>query len=52
MEKNPENGKSEIKKTYFKLPFIGLYSKLTNKKPDQFCKRFCKRLKVKLVFTS
>ena len=36
----------------FKLPFIGLHSKLTQKKVDQLCKRFCKSLKVKLVFTS
>ena len=50
--KSSENAKSEIKIRYFKLPFIGLHSKLMQKKIDQLCKRFCKSLKVKLVFTS
>ena len=47
-----ENAKSEIKVRYFKLPFIGLNSKLTQKKIDQLCKRFCKSLRVILIFTS
>ena len=51
-EKSSENAESEIKIRYFKLPFIGLHSKLMQKKIDQLCKRFCKSLKVKLVFTS
>ena len=50
--KSSENAESEIKIRYFKLPFIGLHSKLMQKKIDQLCKRFCKSLKVKLVFTS
>ena len=51
-EKSSENTESEIKIRYFKLPFIGLHSKLMQKKIDQLCTRFCKSLKVKLVFTS
>ena len=52
-EKSSQNTESEIKIKYFKLLFIGLHSKLMQKKVDQFCKRFCcKSLKVKLVFTS
>ena len=51
-ERSSENTKSEIKIRYFKLPFIRLHLKLTQKKVDQFCKRFCKSLKVKLVFTN
>ena len=50
-EQSSENTESEIKR-YFKLSFIGLHSKLTQKKVDQLCKRFWKSLKVKLVFTS
>ena len=37
---------------YFKLPFIGMYSKVTQNKIEKLCKRFCKSAKVKLVFTS
>ena len=54
--KSSENAESEIKIRYFKPLFIGLHSKLMQKKIDQLCKRFCKRfcksLKIKLVFTS
>ena len=50
--KSSENAESDIKIRYFKLPFIGLHTKLLQKKIDQLCKRFCKSLKVKLVFTS
>ena len=51
-EKSSENTESKIKRGYFKLPFIGLHSKLMQKKIGQLCKRFSKSLKVKLVFTS
>ena len=51
-EKSSQNTESEIKVRYFKLRFIGVHSKLTQKKVDQLCKRFCKNLKVKLDFTS
>ena len=36
---------------YFKLPFIGMYSTVTQNKVEKPCKRFCKNAKVKLVFT-
>ena len=39
----------KIETRYFKLPFIGMYSKVTQNKIERLCKRFCK---VKLVFTS
>ena len=51
-EKSFKNVESEIEIRYFKPPFIGLHSKLMEKKIDQLCKRFCKSLKVKLAFTS
>ena len=41
-----------IEKRYFKLPFIGMYSKATQNKIEKLCKRFGKNVKVKLVFTS
>ena len=41
-----------IETKYFKLPFIGMYSKVTQNKIEKLCKRFCKSAKVKLVFTS
>ena len=50
-EKSSENTESKIKIRFFKLPFIGIYSKQTQKKVDQFCKRFCKNPKVRLIFT-
>ena len=37
-EKSSQNTESEVKIRYFKLPFIGLHSKLTQKKVDQLCK--------------
>ena len=41
-----------IERRYFKLPFIGMYSKVTQNKIEKLCKRFCKNVKVKLVFGS
>ena len=41
-----------IERRYFKLPFIVMYSKVTQNKIEKLCKRFCKNVKVKLVFTS
>ena len=41
-----------IETRYFKLPFIGMYSKVTQNKIEKLCNRFCKSAKVKLVFTS
>ena len=51
-QKSSQTTESEIIIICFKLPFIELHSKLTQKKVDQLCRRFCKSLKVKLVFTS
>ena len=45
-EKSFENAESEIKIRFFKLPFTGLHSILTQKKTDQLFKKFSKRLKV------
>ena len=41
-----------IETRYFKLPFIGMYSKVTQNKIEKLCKRFCKSAKVKLVFAA
>ena len=41
-----------IETRYFNLPFIGMYSKVTQNKIEKLCKRFCKSAKVRLVFTS
>ena len=41
-----------IETKYFQLPFIGMYSKVTQNKIEKLCKRLCKNVKVKLVFTS
>ena len=41
-----------IEMKYFKLPFIGMYSKVTQTKIEKLCKRFCKNVKVKFIFTS
>ena len=40
-----------IETRYFKLPFIRMYSKVTQNKIEKLCKRSCKSAKVKLVFT-
>ena len=37
-----------IETRYFKLPFIGMYSKVTQNKIEKLCKRFCESPKVKL----
>ena len=41
-----------IKTRYFKLPFIEMYSEVTQNKIEKLCKRFCKNAKFRLVFTS
>ena len=54
----PSNQKSrnvndENNTRYFKLPFIGRYSRITELKLRQLLKRFCEAdLNIKLVFTS
>ena len=37
---------------YFKLPYIGNFSKVTECKIRNLCKRLCKDLNIKLVFSS
>ena len=52
---NTENVSGEtpnIKTRHFKLPFISIYSKVTQNKIEKLCKIFCKNAKVKLSFTS
>ena len=41
-----------IETRYFKPPFTGMYSKVMQNKIEQLCNRFCKSVKLKLVFTS
>ena len=41
-----------IETIYFKLPFIAMYSEMSQNKIEIFCKRICKNAKFKLVFTS
>ena len=41
--KTSQNTESEIKKRYFKLPFIELHSKVRQKKVDQLCKRLLQK---------
>ena len=41
-----------IETSCFKLPFIGMYSKVLQNKIEKIFKRFCKSAKVKLDFTS
>ena len=33
---------SNIETRYFKLPFMGMYSRVTQNKIEKYCKRFCK----------
>ena len=40
-----------IETIYFKLPFIGMYSKVTQNKIENIYRRFHKNAKVKQVFT-
>ena len=46
------SGKTPSIKRYFKLPFIGMYSKVTQNKIEKLCTKFCKNVKVRVVFTS
>ena len=41
-----------IETRHFKLPSIGMYSKVLQNKIEKLCKRFCKNTKAKRVFTS
>ena len=41
-----------IERRYFKLSLIAMYSKVKQNEIENLCKRFCKNVKLKLVFTS
>ena len=49
-EKSSENAEPEIKTRYFKLPFIGLHSKLMQKKIDKLCKKILKKSESQIGF--
>ena len=50
--KNVSNNTENTNIHYLKLPYIGNYSRLTQIKIRQLCKRFCKDLNIKLVFST
>ena len=53
LHKKSRNVNDENNTRYFKLPFIGQYSRITELKLWQLLKRFCETdLNVKLVFSS
>ena len=41
-----------IETRYFRLTYIGMYSKVTQNKIEKLSKRFCKNGKIKLIFTN
>ncbi len=47
---NNDNDRNRV--SYFKLPFIGKFSVLTQRKVKHLVKKYCKDLNIKLVFTS
>jgi len=49
LPENNDNKKLDIH--YFKLPYIGKFSKSANKTINRMCGKFCKNLNIKLVFT-
>ena len=52
---NTSNSTNEQEKQnvyYFKLPYIGHYSKITEQKLHNLIKRFCTDINIKLIFTS
>ena len=49
---NDGNKESEIKVRYYKLPYRGKFSEEAQIKLDTISSRFCKSIKVKLVFTA
>ena len=38
--------------SYFKVPYIGLHSKIAQKQINTLCNKFCKNIDIKLAFTS
>lgn len=49
---NDEKGDKDKNVSYFKLPYIGGYSKIVQNKINELCSRLCKDSNIKLVFTS
>ena len=43
---NYPNVKFNLETRYFKLSFIGMYSKVTQNKIEKLCKIFCKNVKL------
>ena len=50
--KEQSTTRSEKKKRYFKLPYIGCFSNSTKKQLSTLVKKYCKSSKIKIVFTS
>ena len=47
----PSKVSNTIKFNYYKLPYIGHFSKTTKQKLKKICDQYCKDLSVKIVFT-
>ena len=47
-----QNNDTSTEVRYFKLPYIGNFSKITQTKIKKLCKLYCPELNLKLVFTS
>ena len=47
----PPKVSNTIKFNYYKLPYIGHFSKTTKQKLKKICDQYCKDLSVKIVFT-
>ena len=52
LPKDDEKGEKDKNVSYFKLPYIGGYSKIVQNKINALCSRLCKDSNIKLVFTS
>ena len=50
--KDPTSSQPEPSKQYFKLPYVGPFSKITDNKIRYLVKKYCKDLDIKLVFSS
>ena len=46
-----ENINDETKLNYYKLPYIGKFSKQTQKRISEICNRYCKNLRIRLSFS-
>ena len=47
----PSKVSNTIKSNYYKLPYIGHFSKTTKQKLKKVCHQYCKDLSLKTVFT-